>query len=66
MKAIAFIFVPIAHVPDFSERLADCVENIPDCTALVGPAQQQGKTADSCAFWTWFLPNPLGEPDHRQ
>jgi hypothetical protein len=61
MKAIAFIFVPIARVPDFSERLADCLESVPDCIALVSPAQKYSKNAAACAFWTWFLPNPLLE-----
>jgi hypothetical protein len=66
MKAIAFIFVPVARVPDFSERLADCLENVPDWAALVRPTQKHGDNEDAGAFWTWFLPNPLSKREQSQ
>jgi len=62
MKTIVFVFVPIARVEDFRERLSDCLASLPDSTAAIKPAEKKRKRADSYPFWTWFLPNPLGEP----
>jgi hypothetical protein len=62
MKAIVFIFVPIARVQDFSERFSDCLDTLPDSAALVKPVAARRKNMDTNAFWTWFLPNPLRQP----
>jgi hypothetical protein len=62
MKAIVFIFVPIAQIEDFSERFSDCLDTLPDLAALMKPVETRRKNTGSYAFWTWFLPNPLRQP----
>jgi hypothetical protein len=62
MKMIVFIFVPIARVEDFSERLSDCLASLPDSTASFKASERERKGMDAYPFWTWFLPNPLDEP----
>jgi hypothetical protein len=62
MKTIVFVFVPITQVENFSERLSDCLASLPDPTGPTKPAEEnKHKKADSCPFWTWFLPNQPGE-----
>jgi hypothetical protein len=63
MKAIVFIFVPIARIQDFGERFSDYLNTLPDSAALAQPVEFRGKNADSYSFWTWFLRNPLGQPE---
>jgi hypothetical protein len=62
MKAIVFIFVPIARVEDFNERFSNYLNTLPDPAAFVKPAENRRKNANSSSFWTWFLPNPLRQP----
>ena len=62
MKTIAFVFVPVARVEDFSTRLSDCLASLPDSTATIKHAENEQNGTEHCPFWTWFLPNPLGEP----
>jgi hypothetical protein len=66
MKTIVFIFVPIARVEDFSERLSDCLASLPDSTSPIKAAENERKGTDAHPFWTWFLPNPLWEPKQRR
>jgi hypothetical protein len=62
MKTIVFIFVPIARVEDFSERLSDCLASLPDSTGHIKPAEKnKNERGNFYPFWTWFLPNQLGE-----
>jgi hypothetical protein len=65
MKTIVFIFVPIARVEDFSERLSDRLASLPDSAAPIKIATSERNGADPYPFWTWFLPNPLWEPKER-
>jgi hypothetical protein len=62
MKTIVFIFVPIARVDDFRERLSDCLASLPDSAVPIKLSENKRNQANSYPFWTWFLPNPLGEP----
>jgi len=62
MKTIVFVFVPISRAEDFNERLADCLTGLPDLTVPIQPPKNKKKCVDDYPFWTWFLPNPLGEP----
>jgi hypothetical protein len=62
MKTIVFVFVPIARVEDFGERLSDCLASLPDSTAPTKPVENERNGTGSYPWWTWFLPNPLGEP----
>jgi hypothetical protein len=62
MKTIVFVFVPIARVEDFSERLSDCLASLPDSTGPTKPAEKnKNEKGDPYPFWTWFLPNQFGE-----
>jgi hypothetical protein len=66
MKTIVFIFVPIARVQDFRERFSECPDILPDWAALMQRVEARDKNADSYSFWTWFLPNPLGQAKQPQ
>jgi hypothetical protein len=66
MKAIVFIFVPIARVQDFSERFSNRLDILPNSAALIKPVEARARNPDSYAFWTWFIPNPLGQPKQSQ
>jgi hypothetical protein len=62
MKTIVFVFVPITRVEDLRERLSDCLASLPDSTEPTEPAgKSKTEKGDSYPFWTWFLPNQLGE-----
>jgi hypothetical protein len=61
MKTIVFVFVPIAR-EDFRERLSDCLASLLDSTGPTKPAEKnKNEKGNSYPFWTWFLPNELGE-----
>jgi hypothetical protein len=62
MKTIVFVFVPIARVEDFKQRLSDCLASLPDSTGPTKPAEENNNgKGDSYPFWTWFLPNQPGK-----
>jgi hypothetical protein len=62
MKTIVFVFVPIARVEDLGGRLSDCVASLPDSIGPTKPAaESKNGKGDSYPFWTWFLPNEIGE-----